>query len=157
MRQRKTGRLTRFELTDQTRMAIDEYLRLTDRKQVRFCSPDVGTGHVGDHPTICPSRAGMGGKHRSRSRKVRHALPAHESSADLPADWEPQGGATFAWPFEDRSTVRYLGIEVDDAIEIAEKIDIWRIDAIRQSADVVGDGQIVADLSYIEVRYCIAE
>jgi site-specific recombinase XerC len=23
------------------------------------------------------------------------------------------------------STVRYLGIEVDDAIEIAEKIDIW--------------------------------
>jgi len=33
IRQRKTGRPVRFELTDQTRMAIDEYLRLTDRKQ----------------------------------------------------------------------------------------------------------------------------
>jgi integrase len=32
IRQRKTGRPVRFELTDQTRMAIDEYLRLTDRK-----------------------------------------------------------------------------------------------------------------------------
>ena len=27
--------------------------------------------------------------------------------------------------FQVESTVRYLGIEVDDAMEIAEKIDIW--------------------------------
>src|SRR5215475_13667758 len=31
IRQRKTGRPVRFELTDQTRPAIDEYLRLTGR------------------------------------------------------------------------------------------------------------------------------
>jgi integrase len=38
IRQRKTGRPVRFELTDQTRLAIDEYLRLTGRKsgQVLF-------------------------------------------------------------------------------------------------------------------------
>src|SRR5690349_709109 len=38
IRQRKTGRPVRFELTDQTRPAIDEYLRLTGRKsgQVLF-------------------------------------------------------------------------------------------------------------------------
>jgi integrase len=29
IRQKKTGRAVRFELTDQTRQAIDEYLRLT--------------------------------------------------------------------------------------------------------------------------------
>ena len=38
IRQKKTGRPVRFELTDQTRSAIDDYLRLTGRKpaQVLF-------------------------------------------------------------------------------------------------------------------------
>ncbi|MBS0271003.1 MAG: hypothetical protein JSS54_18775 [Proteobacteria bacterium] len=36
IRQKKTGRPVRFELTDQTRQAIDQYLRLTDRKTGQF-------------------------------------------------------------------------------------------------------------------------
>jgi integrase len=36
VRQKKTGRPVRFELTDQARMAIDEYLRLTGRKPGQF-------------------------------------------------------------------------------------------------------------------------
>ena len=36
IRQKKTGRPVRFELTDQTRQAIDEYLRLTGRKAGQF-------------------------------------------------------------------------------------------------------------------------
>jgi len=36
IRQKKTGRPIRFELTDQTRQAIDEYLRLTARKPGQF-------------------------------------------------------------------------------------------------------------------------
>ena len=36
IRQKKTGRPVRFELTDQTRMAIDDYLRLTNRKPGQF-------------------------------------------------------------------------------------------------------------------------
>lgn len=36
IRQKKTGRPVRFELTDQTRQAIDEYLRLTGRKPGQF-------------------------------------------------------------------------------------------------------------------------
>ena len=36
VRQRKTGRPVRFELTDQARQAIDEYLRLTGRKPGQF-------------------------------------------------------------------------------------------------------------------------
>ena len=45
IRQRKTGRPVRFELTDQTRMAIDEYLRLTDRRpdQILFAGRGSGT------------------------------------------------------------------------------------------------------------------
>ena len=36
IRQKKTGRPVRFELTDQTRLAIDQYLRLTGRKPGQF-------------------------------------------------------------------------------------------------------------------------
>src|SRR6476619_1734055 len=36
VRQKKTGRPDRFELTEQTRQAIDEYLRLTRRKPGEF-------------------------------------------------------------------------------------------------------------------------
>ena len=36
IRQKKTGRPVRFELTDQTRQAIDEYLHLTARKPGEF-------------------------------------------------------------------------------------------------------------------------
>jgi len=36
IRQKNTGRPVRFELTDQTRQAIDEYLRLTGRKPRQF-------------------------------------------------------------------------------------------------------------------------
>jgi integrase len=45
IRQKKTGRPVRFELTNQTRMAIDEYLRLTGRKpgQILFAGRGDGT------------------------------------------------------------------------------------------------------------------
>jgi len=45
IRQKKTGRPVRFELTDQTRMAIDDYLRLTGRKPGQFLFAGRG-GHV---------------------------------------------------------------------------------------------------------------
>jgi integrase len=46
IRQKKTGRPVRFELTDQTRCALDDYLRLTGRKpgQVLFCGRDPSCG-----------------------------------------------------------------------------------------------------------------
>ncbi len=36
IKQKKTGRPVRFELTDQTRLAVDEYLRLSGRKPGQF-------------------------------------------------------------------------------------------------------------------------
>jgi hypothetical protein len=38
-------------------------------------------------------------------------------------DWQSAGDPALAWALEE-STVRYLDIKVDDASEIAEKIDI---------------------------------
>jgi integrase len=39
VRQRKTGRPVRFELTDQTRQSLDEYLRLTGRRPGQLLFP----------------------------------------------------------------------------------------------------------------------
>jgi hypothetical protein len=38
VRQRKTGRPVRFELTEQTRQAIDDYIRLKGKRSGEFCS-----------------------------------------------------------------------------------------------------------------------
>ena len=43
IRQKKTGRPVRFEVTDQSRQAIDEYLRLTGRKSGQFLLPVATT------------------------------------------------------------------------------------------------------------------
>jgi integrase len=44
IRQKKTGRSVQFELTDQTRASIDEYLRLTARKSGQFIFAGRGDG-----------------------------------------------------------------------------------------------------------------
>jgi hypothetical protein len=51
-------------------------------------------------------------------------LAPNESCSDPPADRESQSCATLAGHSKTDSAARYLGIEVDDAIEIADKIDI---------------------------------
>ena len=67
----------------------------------------------------------MGGRHRARSGEVRHALAAsHEGGVDLPPTGNLRAVQLLLGHSKIESTVRYLGIEVDDAIEIAEKIDI---------------------------------
>ena len=44
IRQKKTCRPVRFELTEQTRLALDEYLRLTERKPGQFLFAGRGDG-----------------------------------------------------------------------------------------------------------------
>src|ERR1700719_2232899 len=51
VRQKKTGRPVRFELTEQTRQAVDEYLRATNKKPGEFlfagrCGPQEASPHA---------------------------------------------------------------------------------------------------------------
>jgi integrase len=126
IRQRKTGRPVRFELTDQTRMAIDEYLRLTRRKpgQLLFAGRMDGARVLTTRQYarlvqewvasigLDPAKFGM---HSLRRTK---AVLIYRRTGNLRAVQLLLGHSKI------ESTVRYLGIEVDDAIEIAEKIDI---------------------------------
>jgi integrase len=126
IRQRKTGRRVRFELTDQTRLAIDEYLRTTGRKPGQFLFAGRGDGPHGlttkqyarlVHQWIASiglDRAKFG----THSLRRTKAVLIYRRTGNLRAVQLLLGHARID------STVRYLGIEVDDAIEIAEKTDI---------------------------------
>ena len=49
VRQKKTGRPVKFELTDQTRQAVDDYLRATGKKPGEFLF--TGSGGIGQGMT----------------------------------------------------------------------------------------------------------
>ena len=125
VRQKKTGRPVRFELTDQARQSIDEYLQLTGRKAGQFLfagrNPACGLttrqyARLVQEWVACigldPSKFGT---HSLRRTK---AVLIYRQTGNLRAVQLLLGHSKI------ESTVRYLGIEVDDAIEIAEKIDI---------------------------------
>jgi integrase len=126
VRQKKTGRPVRFELSEQTRQAVDDYLRtankrsgellftgrrspnraMTTRQYARLVSEWIGS--VGLDP-------GLFGTHSLRRTK---ATLIYRRTGNLRAVQLLLGHTKI------ESTVRYLGIEVDDALAIAEQVDV---------------------------------
>ena len=126
IRQKKTARPVRFELTDQTRSAVDDYLRLTGRKagQSLFAGRDDGSRGLTtrQYARLVRERVASIGldpaKFGTHSLRRTKAVLIYRRTGTLRAVQLLLGHSKI------ESTVRYLGIEVDDAIEIAEKIDI---------------------------------
>jgi integrase len=124
IRQRKTGRPVKFELTDQTREAVDDYLRAKKSGEFLFMS----RRHKGRCMTtrqyarlVSEWIAGIGldaklfGTHSLRRTK---ATLIYRRTGNLRAAQLLLGHTKI------KSTVRYLGIEVDDALAIAEQVDV---------------------------------
>ena len=125
IRQKKTDRPVRFELTEHTRKAIDDYLRLTERQSGQFLF--AGRGGRGGLTTRQYARlvqewvASIGldpSKFGTHSLRRTKAVLIYRRTGNLRAVQLLLGHSKI------ESTVRYLGIEVDDAIELAEKTDI---------------------------------
>lgn len=125
IRQKKTGRPVRFELTEQTRTAIDDYLRLTGRIPGQF----LFAGRGGDsslttrqyYRLVQQWVASIGldpGNYGTHSLRRTKAVLIYRRTGNLRAVQLLLGHSKI------ESTVRYLGIEVDDAIELSEKIEI---------------------------------
>lgn len=125
VRQRKTGRPVRFELTEQTRQSIDEHIIGTDKKLGEYLFTGRRAGQsmttrqyarplsewlmsIGLDPHVY-------GTHSLRRTK---ATLIYRRTGNLRAVQLLLGHSKI------ESTVRYLGIEVDDAIAIAEQVDI---------------------------------
>lgn len=126
IRQKKTGQPVRFELTEQTRQAVDDYLRaarkkpgeylfngrrgsergMTTRQYARLVSDWLASIDLDQH---------VFGTHSLRRTK---ATLIYRRTGNLRAVQLLLGHRKI------ESTVRYLGIEVDDALAIAEQVDI---------------------------------
>ena len=124
VRQKKTP--VKFELTDQTRQAIDDYLKaagkkpgdflftgrhglgqcMTTRQYARLLASWIGS--IGLDPKLF-------GTHSLRRTK---ATLIYRRTGNLRAVQLLLGHTKI------ESTVRYLGIEVDDALAIAEQVDV---------------------------------
>jgi integrase len=125
VRQRKTGRPVRFELTEQTRQAINEYLAASGRKRDDYL---FGGRRPGQSITtrqyarlLSYWLAGIGvdphvyGTHSLRRTK---ATLIYRRTGNLRAVQLLLGHTRI------ESTVRYLGIDIDDALAISEQVDI---------------------------------
>jgi integrase len=126
VRQKKTGRPVRFELTEQTRQAVDNYIKVAGKKPGEF----LFSGR-GDHTRCITTRQyarlvsswvttiGVDphffGTHSLRRTK---ATLIYRRTGNLRAVQLLLGHTKI------ESTVRYLGIEVDDALAIAEQVDV---------------------------------
>ena len=85
VRQKKTGRLVRFELSEQTRQAIDDYLKAANKRPGEF----LFTGRRGDLAPICAPRFRLDRQRWTGLKAVRDTFTAtHKSYPDLPADWQ---------------------------------------------------------------------
>ena len=126
VRQRKTGHPVRFELTEQTREAIDAYMRVTEKRpgdylfpSRRFPGRPLTTRQYAR--LVSGWIAGIGldasfyGTHSLRRTK---ATLIYRRTGNLRAVQLLLGHRKI------ESTVRYLGIEVDDALAIAEQVDV---------------------------------
>jgi len=125
VRQRKTGRPVRFELTEQTRQAIDEYLRMTSKKPGEFLFAGRGDSRgltTRQYARLVGQWIGSIGldplKFGTHSLRRTKATLIYRRTGNLRAVQLLLGHSKI------ESTVRYLGIEIDDAIEIAEKIEV---------------------------------
>src|SRR5262249_1328736 len=121
IRQRKTGRAVRFELTEVTRQALDDYLRESGRKAEQFLFPgrrpvqSLTTRQYARLVSLWISGIGLDRlKYATHSMRRTKATLIYRRTGKLRAVQLLLGNQKI------ESTVRYLGVEVDDALEIAE-------------------------------------
>src|SRR5258705_7757445 len=122
----RDGRPARFELTEQTRLALDEYLRVTGRKAGDFLFAGRGGSRRGlttrQYARLVGEWIASIGldplKFGTHSLRRTKATLIYRRTGNLRAV------QLFLGHNKIDSTVRYLGIEIDDAIEIAEKTEI---------------------------------
>jgi integrase len=126
VRQTKTGRPVRFELTEQTRQAVDDYLKAAGKVAGEY----LFTGRRRPGEPLATRQyarlvgewiAGVGldprvfGTHSLRRTK---ATLIYRRTGNLRAVQLLLGHSKM------ESTVRYLGIEVDDALAISEQVEV---------------------------------
>jgi integrase len=125
IRQRKTGRPAKFEITEQTRQAINDHLTATrsvtndylfqGRRRDRHLTTRQYARLLAEWLSLIGLDPSLFGTHSLRRTK---ATLIYKKTGNLRAVQLLLGHTKI------ESTVRYLGIEVDDALAIAEQVEV---------------------------------
>lgn len=104
VRQKKTGQPVRFEVTEQTRQAVDDYIRTAERKQGEFLFGAQRHQHRGLSTRqyarlVSDWVRGIGLDPRAFGT---HYTASDEGNVDLPPHWQSEGRPVAAWPYQDR-------------------------------------------------------
>jgi integrase len=126
VRQKKTGQPVRFELTEQTRQAVDEYVRAFGKKPGDFLFPSRRNAKralaIRQYARLVDKWVASIGLDANRfgtdSLRRTKASLIYRRTGNLRAVQLLLGHTKI------ESTLRYLGIEVDDALAIAEQVDV---------------------------------
>jgi integrase len=124
--QKKTGRPVQFEITEQTRASIRDWLSKVELRNGRYlfpsrlrARPHLSTRQYARIVHAWVENAGLDssayGTHSMRRTK---AVQIYRKTGNLRAVQLLLGHTKL------ESTVRYLGIEVDDALSIAEQVEL---------------------------------
>ena len=124
--QKKTGRPVQFGITEQTRVAVGEWLAAVDAREGRYLFPSRlrGKPHLStrQYARIVHRWAERAGLDSSAygTHSLRRTKPAqiYKKTGNLRAVQLLLGHTKL------ESTVRYLGIEVDDALAISEQVEL---------------------------------
>ena len=126
IRQRKTGRPVRFEITEQSRQSVVAYLKVRHQAQSPYLFPSQGCRDrhlstrqyarlVSGWVESIGLDATLFGTHSLRRTK---ATLIYRQTGNLRAVQLLLGHTKI------ESTVRYLGVEVDDALALSEQMDV---------------------------------
>jgi integrase len=123
--QQKTHRPVQFEITGPTRECLQAWIHARGLSCGDFLPQSFAFFAPYIDPTICPIGPSVGSLDRPGHLRLWDAFnPANEGLFDLPTDQELKSRPTALGHTKLESTVRYLGIEVDDALEIAEQTEV---------------------------------
>jgi integrase len=126
VRQKKTGQPVRFELTEQTRQAVDEYVRAFGRKPGDFLFPSRRNAKralaIRQYARLVDKWVASIGL--DANRFGTHSLRRTKASLIYRRTGNLRAVQLLLGHTKIESTVRYLGIEVDDALAIAEQVDV---------------------------------
>jgi integrase len=126
VRQKKTGRPVRFELSEQTRQAVDGYLKTAGKRPGEF----LFTGHRGADRSMTTRQYArlvsewIGSIGLDPRLFGTHSLRRTKATLIYRRTGNLRAVQLLLWHTKIESTVRYLGIEVDDALAIAEQVDV---------------------------------
>jgi len=124
--QRKTGRPVKFEITEQTRQTVDDYLKATGKVPGNF----LFAGRRGPNRCLTTRQYArllsewIGGIGLDSSLFGTHSIRRTKATLIYRRTGNLRAVQLLLGHTKIESTVRYLGVEVEDALTIAEQVDI---------------------------------